>query len=85
MAIMAERSGARRPGWYVFAGAGAVGVAAIVAFWFLPAEHVRKFSTETIPIEHRIALMMTFFAIAAPIGALAGYVYWRIAVRARLR
>jgi hypothetical protein len=40
---------------------------------------------ETISDEHRIAFAMTLFAIAAPIGALAGYVYWQIAVRARER
>ena len=85
IAIVAERMGARQAGWYVFAGAAVVGAAALAAFWVMPTEHVRKFSSETVPVEHRIALAMTLFVIAAPIGALAGYVYWQIAVRARER
>jgi len=80
---VAERMGGRQAGWYVFTGAAVVGAAALAAFWVMPTEHVRKFSSETVPLEHRIAFAMTLFAIAAPIGALAGYVYWRIAVRAR--
>jgi hypothetical protein len=82
IAIVAERMGGRQAGWYVFAGAAVVGAAALATFWFLPTEHARKFSSETVPVEHRIAFAMTLFAIAAPIGALAGYVYWQIAVRA---
>jgi hypothetical protein len=82
IAIVAERMGARRAGWYVFAAAAAVGAAALATFWVMPTEDVRKFSSETVPVEHRIAFAMKLFAIAAPIGALAGYVYWRIAVRA---
>jgi hypothetical protein len=85
IAIVAERMGARQAGWYVFAGAAVVGAAALAAFWVMPTEHVRKFSSETVPVEHRIAFAMTLFAIAAPIGALAGYVYWQIAIRARER
>jgi len=85
IAIVAERMGGRQAGWYVFAGAAVVGAAALAVFWVTPTEHVRKFSSETVPVEHRIAFAMTLFAIAAPIGALAGYVYWLIAVRARER
>jgi hypothetical protein len=85
IAIVAERMGGRQAGWYVFAGAAVVGAAALAAFWFLPTEHARKFSSETVPVEHRIAFAMTLFVIAAPIGALAGYVYWQIAGRARER
>jgi hypothetical protein len=85
IAIVAERMGARRAGWYVFVGAAVVGAVALAVFWVMPTEHVRKFSSETVPVEHRIAFAMTLFAIAAPIGALAGYVYWKIAVRARER
>jgi hypothetical protein len=83
VAIVAERMGGPQAGRYVFAGAAVVGAAALAAFWFMPTEHAHKFSSETIPLEHRIAFAMTLFAIAAPIGALAGYVYWWIAVRAR--
>jgi hypothetical protein len=83
IAIVAERMGGRQAGWYVLAGAAVVGAAALAVFWFMPTEHVRKFSSETVPLEHRIAFAMRLFAIAAPIGALAGYVYWWIAVRAR--
>jgi hypothetical protein len=85
IAIVVERMGARRVGWYVCVGAGVAAAATCAALWFMPTEHVRKHSMETIPDEHRIAFAMTLFAIAVPIGALAGYVYWQIAVRARER
>jgi hypothetical protein len=85
IAIVVERMGARRAGWYVCAGAGVAGVAACVTLWLMPTDHVRKFSMETISFERRLAMAMTLLAIAAPIGALAGYVYWQIAVRARER
>jgi hypothetical protein len=85
IAIVVERMGARRAGWYVCVGAGVAAAATCAALWFMPTDHVRKHSMETISDEHRIAFAMTLFAIAAPIGALAGYVYWQIAVRARER
>jgi hypothetical protein len=85
IAIVIERVGARRAGWYVCAGAGVVGAAACAALWFMPTDHVRRSSMETISVEHRLALAMALLAIAAPIGALAGYVYWQIAVRASER
>jgi hypothetical protein len=85
IAIVVERMGARGASWYVCAGAGVAGAAACAALWFMPAVHVRRSSMETISIEHRLAVAMALLAIAAPIGALAGYVYWQIAVRARKR
>jgi hypothetical protein len=86
IAIVVERlGGARRAGWYVCAGAGVAGAAACAALWSMPTDHVRKFSMETISVERRLAMAIALLAIAAPIGALAGYVYWRIAVRARER
>lgn len=85
IAIVAERMGGRQAGWYVFAGAAVVAAAALATFWVMPMEDVRKFSSEAVPVEHRIAFAMKLFAIAAPIGALAGYVYWQVAVRARER
>ena len=85
IAIVIERMGARRAGWYVCAGAGVAGAAACAAIWFMPTDHVRKFSIETTSVERRLAMAMTLLAIAAPIGALAGYVYWQIAVRAQER
>ncbi len=83
LAIITERMGARRPRWYVLAGLGSAGLAAIAAFWLAPTEHIHKFSTDAVPLAQRIEVATMLFALAAPIGALAGYVYWRIAVRAR--
>jgi hypothetical protein len=85
IAIVVERMGARGAGWYVCVGAGVAGAAACAAPWLMPTDHVRKYSMETISVEHRLAVAMILLAIAAPIGALAGYVYWQIAVRARKR
>ena len=85
VAIVAERMGARRPQWYVLAGLVAVGLAAIAGFWLLPPEHGHKFSIDPVPLGHRITIMMTLFLLGAPIGALAGYAYWWIAVRAHDR
>ena len=81
LAIVAERLGLRRSHWYTVAGIIAVALAASVVFWIMPAEYPRRGSTEAIPLGNRIAFLMTLFAVAAPIGALAGYVYWRIAIR----
>ena len=81
LAIVAERLGGRQSHWYTAAGIIAVALATIVLFWIMPAEHVRKYSTEDVPLGKRVALLMTMFAVAAPIGGLAGYVYWRIAIR----
>jgi hypothetical protein len=70
----------------MFAPAQALqGAAACAALWFMPTDHVRRSSMETISVEHRLAVAMALLAIAAPIGALAGYLYWQIAVRAQER
>jgi hypothetical protein len=81
LAIVAEHLGMRRPHWYTAAGIIAVALAVSMAFWIMPAEYPRRASTEVVPLGNRITFLMTLFAIAAPIGALAGYVYWRIAIR----
>jgi hypothetical protein len=47
----------------------------------MPTEHHRRASTEAIPLGQRITVLMTLFAVAAPIAGLAGYVYWRIAIK----
>jgi len=81
LAIVAERLGMRQSHWYIAVGIIAVALATVVLFWIMPAEHVRKYSTEAVPLGKRVALLLTMFAVAAPIGGLAGYVYWRIAIR----
>jgi hypothetical protein len=81
LAIVAERLGIRQSHWYTTAGIIAVALGVIVMFWIMPAEHHRKGSTEAVPLGDRLALLMTLFALAAPIGGLAGHVYWRIAIR----
>jgi hypothetical protein len=81
LAVVAQHLGMRQSHWYTAAGIIAVALATVVMFWIMPAEHVRKYSTEAVPLGKRVALLMTLFAVAAPIGGLAGYVYWRIAIR----
>jgi hypothetical protein len=80
-AVVAERLGIRQSHWYTTAGIIAVALGVVVMFWIMPAEHHRKGSIEAVPLGDRFALLMTLFAIAAPIGGLAGHVYWRIAIR----
>jgi hypothetical protein len=84
LALVAECLGARRAGLYVCAGAGAVAVGVLEMLSFIPEDPPLRPAIYTVlQGVRRLEAELTFLALAAPIGALAGYVYWRIAVRTR--
>ena len=81
LAIIADHLRMRRPLWYAAAGIIAVALAMVVVLGIMPTEHHHRAWTEAIPLRQRITVLMTLFVVAAPVGGLAGYIYWRIAIK----